>query len=322
VLFAEAVALYLADGRRRGLRPDTLRYYRDAFGCYGRATGITELSGFDRASVRDFQDAATISPVSVRGYLRALKTFSAWLAREQFLPSDRLRGLRLPKVDEALRVAPGDEDVLALLDHAAPVVRVAIVLIIGTGLRLSDVTHLDVTDVGPDELRVRTTKNRRGRLVPLDRVLAEVLQAYIRDTGSRPTAVAGPLLVGRRGAMTPAGIRQGVERARRRSGISGAVTPHLLRHWFARDLAAHGTGERLLTARMGWAQPGLVARYAPVSEAELRADVARYAPLARLHAEGRLVGRLPVGRARATTSKRVRADGAATSVLFGRARNS
>jgi hypothetical protein len=66
-----------------------------------------------------------------------------------------------------------------------------------------------------------------------------------------------------------------------------------MRHWHARDLAAHGTSDRMLTARMGWSSTDLLGRYAPVTQAELVRDVERYSPLVRLRDEGLLDGLFP-----------------------------
>jgi integrase/recombinase XerD len=171
-------------------------------------------------------------------------------------------------------------------------------VMIGTGLRISDLVSLDVVDLRGGDLIARTTKNRHGRLVPLDPALAPLLETYLVDCRREASTLDGlPLFVNRvRYRVTAGGTRQALDHARRSAGIDIPVSPHVLRHWFARDLAAHGTTDRLLAARMGWTSSTLQSRYAPVSESELRADVARYAPVVRLHAAGLLDRLLPIGR--------------------------
>jgi site-specific recombinase XerD len=292
----DALVSYLADCRRRGLRPATVFYYETAITRFAAGGGCPTLADFTRNQVRDFQDnAATLSAGSKRGYLRALRTFSTWLFTEDLLDVDRLANLALPRVDRHLVLVPSEPEILALLDAANPPLRVVIALLAGTGLRISDVSALDVPDLKVDRVHVQTTKNRGGRIVPLDDALTTVLQTYLADLRPRPRLPDDPALflsrTGRR--LTPGCVRLALTAAARRAQVSVPLSPHVLRHWFARDLAAHDTTDRLLSARMGWTSTSLMARYAPVSEAELVADTQRYSPLQRMADGGGLARRLP-----------------------------
>lgn len=309
--FAEVIENYLADCHRRGLRPATIHYYETALGRFTRATEARRLSDFDRDRVRTFQDSSpTLSGNSMRGYLRALRTFSMWLADEDLTESDRLAKLRLPRVDQRLRLVPTDAELRRLITAAPVHLRVLIVLMAGTGLRVSDVESLELDDLRGDDLVVQTTKNRRGRLVVLDPALGALLQTYTVDCRRQPHRLHGqPLFVNRTGSrVTAGGTRQALDHAKRFADLQIPVSPHILRHWFARDLAAHGITDRLLAARMGWTSSTLQSRYAPVTETELRDDVARYAPVTRLHAAGLLDGLLPIGRRRNPTSAIARSN--------------
>jgi site-specific recombinase XerD len=291
-----ALDRYLVDCRRRGLREPTIHYCDTAVRRFARGDRTAAIADLNRDSARCFQDESpTLSAGSMRGYIRALRTFSTWLFSEGLLPDDPLANLALPRVDRKLVLVPSDEEILDLLDVTAPALRVVIAVLAGTGLRISDICGLDLPDLKGDRLLVRTTKNRAGRVVPLDDVLATVLPAYVADlrVGSRADERDALFLsrTGRR--LTPSAARLALTAAARRSNLSMPVSPHVFRHWFARDLAAHGTTDRLLTARMGWTSPSLVERYAPVSDAELVADTARYSPLHRLADGGMLRRRLP-----------------------------
>lgn len=296
---SKAIGAYLRDCERRGLRPATVRSYDTALRRFTRSTSLVDLDDFTRGSVRAFQDSTHgLAGVSMRGYLRALRTFSTWLSDEAMTSGDRLAGLRLPRVDVRLRVVPTDTELTVLMSSAATSLRVVIALLAGTGLRISDVTSLDVSDFRGGDLIVRTTKNRHGRLLPLDGVLGPLLATYVNDCRPQPADLDGrALFINRLGhRLTAGGARQALDAAKRRADLSIEVSPHALRHWYARDLTSHGTSDRLLRARMGWTSSSLESRYAPVTDAELRADVERYAPLMRLQVAGLLDGILPIGR--------------------------
>lgn len=290
--YATTVDDYLLDCRRRGLRPATIRYYAQVLERVGRACDLDDPADLSLARVRGFQDEpGRLSPRSVRGSLVALKTFSRWLADEDVLTADPLARLRLPRVDQGVVTAPTDRELLALLWAAGPLLRTVLALLLGTGVRISDLTDLAVDDLRPGELVVARTKNRAGRLLPLDPVLEALLARHVADRGP---AAHDALFVTRTGRpLTPDATRLVLADARDRVGLDVRVTPHIVRHWHARDLAAHGTQERLLGARMGWRVSGLIARYAPVAQREVEADVSRYAPLVRLRDEGALEGMFP-----------------------------
>ncbi len=290
--YAVAADDYLRDCRRRGLRPATIRYYGQVLDRLGRACNLAEPADLTLARTRDFQDEpGRLSPRSVRGSLVALRTFSRWLVDEGLLTADPLARLRLPRVDQGVVTVPTGGELLALLRASGPLLRTVLAVLLGTGLRISDLTALAVEDMRPGELVVARTKNRAGRLVPLDPVLEALLARHVADRGP---ATQGALFVTRTGRpLTPDATRLVLTDARVRARLDVRVTPHIVRHWHARDLAAHGTQERLLAARMGWRLGGLIARYAPVTRREVELDVARYAPLVRLRDEGSLDGIFP-----------------------------
>lgn len=265
--FDDAVDAYLRDCERRGLRPATLRYYRMVLGRFATLCAPTTPGDVSLANVRALQDRSPqLSPGSVRGFLRGLKTFSRWLTDEGLLPADALSRLRLPRVDTRPMVMPTDQEVAAMLRASRPTLRVVMALLVGTDIRISDATSLEADALRPGALVVRHTKNRFGRVVPLDPVLEAVLRRHreaLLDTD-------GPLFRSRSGRRLGAdAVRHALTAARTRVGMSVLVTPHVLRHWHARDLAAHATTDRLLAVRMGWRTAGLIGRYAPVATWEL-----------------------------------------------------
>lgn len=292
----QAIGRYLADCRRRRLRPATIVYYRTALDRFTQNDRCPTIGDLSRDEARRFQDECpSLSAGSMRGYLRALRTFSTWLNREDLLDTDPLAKLALPLVDTPLRLVPSDDQLLKLLDASAPSLRAVIALLAGTGLRISDACALEVPDLKVDCLHVQTTKNRGGRIVPLDDVLTAVLHVYLADIRPDAKPAEGtPLFVSRMQRRLEAGaVRTALTAAGRRAGIEITISPHVFRHWFARDLAAHGTSDRLLAARMGWTTRSLMDRYAPVSDAEIALDTARYSPLQRLADGGTLIRRLP-----------------------------
>jgi integrase/recombinase XerD len=296
VTYAELVTAYLADCRRRDLRPATLRAYADVLARFARVTGAAHSGDLGLASGRAFVDAelAHLSPGSVAGHVVALRTFGRWLADEAYLESDPFARLRRPR-SVRRHLAVFDDAQLAALDRAAsPYWRPLIALLAGTGMRIGETCALTLADLRADGLLVRETKGREERLVPLDPALERMLRLYVarvRPPASAPGEQALFLTVRGR-PLTPSAARQILRKIGVRAGVRDVrVSPHTFRHWYARDLVRHGTHPLVAAARGGWRSLAMLARYAEVSELDVRADTERYAPSRRLEGAGILSAR-------------------------------
>ena len=121
--------------------------------------------------------------------------------------------------------------------------RTLLLLLFGTGLRISEALHLDLADVNLDEgiLRIRETKFYKTRLVPTGRDLTLILAHYRaeRDLQS-PTTLDAPFLLTQRGQrISRAGAEEAFKQIRKRAGVhrndNARYQPRLhdMRHSFA-----------------------------------------------------------------------------------------
>ena len=140
-------------------------------------------------------------------------------------------------------------------------------------LRANEVADLTLEDVDwrASTLRLRTTKQRRERLLPLPSCVARALAAYLRR--GRPTVAHRTLFVslwaplGR--PLSTDGIRHAVGRAFTRCGIE-AAGPHILRRSWATLAHRQGTGLKLIADILGHQSLETTAPYAQVHFEELR----------------------------------------------------
>ena len=116
-----------------------------------------------------------------------------------------------------------------------------ILLMIDTGMRLSEVASLNLADVDLIEGRCRVIgKGSRERLVPIGRRTRKALRAWTSVRRPSPAANS-PLFVAPRGSRLSArGIHQLVRRLARRAGIETRCSPHVLRLTFARAFLTNG----------------------------------------------------------------------------------
>ena len=85
----------------------------------GEDRPIEQLAGAElRAWILELR--ATLSPISVGGYVRTLKVFGNWLAAEELAQAAALRTLRKPRVPDKL-VEPISDDAMRRLLAVADV---------------------------------------------------------------------------------------------------------------------------------------------------------------------------------------------------------
>ncbi len=166
-----------------------------------------------------------------------------------------LKGLRPQRRPSSPPRSWSVSDVRLLLGAVANTrYRLALRLCYTTGMRLSEMLHLRLSDISRDEplIWVEDQKGGGSRQVLLLPGLRQELQAYWRrwkPTGflfeRRPGHDAQP--------MSPATIRRAFHQARIAAGITQPGTPHTLRHSFATHLLRAGvdvfTLQRLLGHR-------------------------------------------------------------------------
>src|SRR6185369_13257118 len=121
------------------------------------------------------------------------------------------------------------EEVVRLLDSVPDIQQHAILCTAyATGLRLSELRHLRLTDIDSQRMvvRVEQGKGQKDRYVMLSPLLLEELRAYWKRTRPRvwlfPGAAADQ-------PISQGAIEKACQQARHRAGIAKRVTPHSLR---------------------------------------------------------------------------------------------
>lgn len=167
----------------------------------------------------------------------------------------------------------------------APTPRDRLILLIGVyaGLRVSEicklrVEHLDFEDA---MIQVHEGKGDKDRTIPMHVRLAWELKSYLAESadpaqfGRRRTE--GWLFPGRNPTnhLTTRAVQYMVEDAAARAQIARHVTPHKLRHTFATQLYAKGSGLLEIKDLLGHASVATTQIYAQAMPEQLRSAVDR-----------------------------------------------
>jgi integrase/recombinase XerC len=222
--------------------------------------------------------AQKLSALTLRRKLAAVRGLFRFLLREGLIQVNIARLVRTPKAPQKLPDVPTAEQVGVLLDGVAADKlerpypardRAIFELLYGCGLRVSELTGLNLEDVDRSErwLRVRG-KGRKVRQVPLAGKAAESLERYL---GERPVVRDQPavFLNHRLGRLTTRGIHGIVKLYATHLSGDSSLHPHTFRHAYATHLLADGADLRAIQELLGHARLSTTQRYTQVSLTDL-----------------------------------------------------
>jgi integrase/recombinase XerD len=209
--------------------------------------------------------------VAVRGLHRFLRVDGG-------AATDPASGVAAPSAGRSLPKALSEADVVRLLDappSSTPAGlrdRAALELLYGAGLRISELTGLDVDDVDlVDRMVLVRGKGDRQRIVPFGAPAADALERWL--TVGRPVlAPRSPALVlNLRGLrLSRQGLWKTLRAHAEQADIAALVTPHTLRHSFATHLLDGGADIRVVQELLGHASVTTTQIYTLVSRGAMR----------------------------------------------------
>jgi integrase/recombinase XerD len=280
----------------RRLSTNTLESYARDLTLLARFAAGSEqaLTSLDRVGLEEFVRELMARGLAARSVARtvaATRGFYRYLALGRHIAANPADDLQPPRTFAALPNYLSIEDVdrlLAAPDTATPRGlrdRAFIELLYATGLRVSELVALKVTDVNL-EAGFLTTMGKGGkeRLVPVGDEAVAWLTRYLRE--GRPALLdkrSSPrLFVNARGgiAMTRMGIWKTLKGYGTTIGIARRLSPHVLRHSFATHLLERGADLRAIQVMLGHADLSTTQIYTHVLEARLRAVYDRFHPRA------------------------------------------
>lgn len=293
------IAEYRAALRTAGRSARTIRWYGDhldAFAAFverdgGRATLDDLCPPVARQWLLATQAGRDrpLAPASLAGRVRSLRAFGSWVAREYELDEDPLRRLPIPRVPQLVVPSLREADLRELLratetSREPQRDRAIVLLLLDTGLRLSEAAGLRIRDIDLIEGRATVMgKGARQRIVPIGRRTRQALRRTLAPRGE--LGLDDPLFVTADGeALSPHGFQQVFRRLRGRVTLSTRCSPHVLRHTFARSFLRNGGDVFSLQRILGHSPRSLqvTRRYLDLDDDDVRAVHREASPVDRL----------------------------------------
>ena len=250
----------------RRLSPRTIEAYsRDlhGFSAWAAEQGITDWGRLSQQQVRQFiawRHRHNISAKSLQRELSTLRSLFRYLIREHKVSANPAQGVRAPKVKRKLPSTLDADQLAQLLDHPEndPLARrdfAIMELFYSSGLRLSELTSLDLGQIDMDDAALMVTgKGSKTRMVPVGRQARQAVRRWMAVRGSLAKADEVALFVSQRGnRLTPRAVQQRLKVWSQRLGLPQQIHPHMLRHSFATHLLESSGDLRAVQELLGHA---------------------------------------------------------------------
>ncbi|MHB8511425.1 MAG: site-specific tyrosine recombinase XerD [Actinomycetota bacterium] len=287
----------------RGVAPNTVAAYRRDLRLYLGDLALrsidhpkdvteTDVGSFvqDLAN-SEYEPGKRYSPATIARVLAAVRGFHRFLVRTEIVKTDPSSPIGSPRSPRALPKALKQSEVLALLDAiptegmSASRDRAMLELLYAAGLRISELTSLDVDDLDLEERTVRCVgKGSKERVVPFGEPAASALRSYLENARGSFIRVRREhaLFVNARGQrLTRQGCWKLIKKYADRANLTRRISPHTLRHSFASHLIEHGADVRDVQELLGHASVSTTAVYTLLHKDKIRTIYERAHPRAR-----------------------------------------
>ena len=251
----------------RGYLGDLQRFSRWYQANYQCPLHLGQLNQSDIQAYRQKLLTSGARPQTINRQLAALAALGHWAQQQGLCPLNPALNVRSIQSSQVLAPRWLDKN-----QRAATM----LLLLLHTGLRLGELVALQLDDLQVSErkghLVVRAGKGLKQRVVPLNQPARLALKSWLEV---RPAAATRALFIGQRGeAAAPAAVQRAVARLARAARLD-SVTPHMLRHTFAKTLLDEGVSLEKVAVLLGHSSLNTTRIYTVPGEADLEEVVRR-----------------------------------------------
>lgn len=233
--------------------------------------------------------AKTVNPRSQSRVISGLRGFFNFLIFEEYRKSNPLELIESPKLGrklpDTLSISEIDRLICAI-DLSLPQGernRAILETLYGCGLRVSELIHLQISDLFFDEGFIKVTgKGDKQRFVPIGATTIKYIEIYrnqVRIDQEIFASAKDTLFLNRRGKpLTRAMIFTIVKQLAEKAGIQKNISPHTFRHSFATHLLENGADLRAIQQMLGHESITTTEIYTHIDTTHLTEIINRFHP--------------------------------------------
>lgn len=192
--------------------------------------------------------------------LATIRSFYQYLLKNKKISKDPTSNLQSPKIEKRVPSILTSEEVELLLEQPKDVDlkgtrdKAMLEFAYATGMKVTEIIHLDIQDVDFANNVVLCTSGKKTRSIPLGALAEKALKEYVEK--ARPILIKDDntkaLFVNLNGSrLTRQGFWKIVKYYKEQAHIEKDITPHVLRHSFATHLLQNGADLKSIQAMLG-----------------------------------------------------------------------
>ena len=257
----------------QGVSPHTLRAYSEDMREFILFID-KKPKDIDNLDIRGFLASLhrrKLKKTSISRKLATIRSFFKYLHREGYVKKNPAKLVSSPKLPKTLPNFLSIDETFSLMDTPRGDTfiptrdKAMLELLYSSGLRVSELTSLDVVDLDSKESVVRVKgKGRKERIVPIGSKAMEALQNYLPERISLKKKSSALFLNIRGGRLTQRSVRRILVNYSRMINLQGDLSPHTLRHTFATHLLHEGADLRSIQELLGHSSLSTTQKYTHV----------------------------------------------------------
>ncbi len=192
--------------------------------------------------------------------LASIKSFYQFLVKNKKMKKNPTVGIQSPKVEKKVPNILTAKEVELLLEQPQSIDlkgirdKAMLEFAYATGMRVTEIISLDITDVNLEESYVMCSTGSKKRTIPLGNLSLKALKDYVEK--ARPILIKDEnvkaLFVNINGKrLTRQGFWKIVKYYKEQAHITKEITPHVLRHSFATHLLQNGADLKAIQTMLG-----------------------------------------------------------------------
>lgn len=227
-----------------------------------------------------------VSASTARRQLVSLKTFFSYLLDESLIDADPSSLIAPVKARQRIVLPPSQQEIETMLEGIELTAhglrdRAMILTLYGSGLRVSELTHLRIPDLDFERglMLVRMGKGKKDRIAPMNEAQGQAIREWLASRHLIAREDSGDLLfIGpHHEPLTRQRVCQIVWDIAHRT-IGKKVSPHKLRHAFCTDMVNGGCDVRVAQVMLGHASLATTQRYLHTTIEDLQREYMKFHP--------------------------------------------
>lgn len=235
----------------------------------------TEIGQYDLRLFLAYEKRRGVSNTTLENTRANLSAFFQWMTAEEIINKNPCMNIKPIKCQdrEKFPLSPVELDAIRSACKGNRE-RAMVELLVSSGVRVSELTGLDVEDIDLPSLtvHVRNGKGGKDRTTYISEVARTHLSKYIKESG----IATGPLFISIKGKrLRPGGVRFILNQIAKRAGVEN-VHPHRFRRTFATGLADRGMQVQEIMRLLGHTNINTTMEYVTMSDERIRMSYKQY----------------------------------------------